>query len=91
MDNNILLEGKVNYKVNFELLRDNQENYKLFNIKKAKIAVDRTNELLKNQNTTFVEVSYLSLNDNINVSTLLSELYYRNSQGNSHADVNSKK
>lgn len=91
MDNRILLDGKANYHIEYELLRDNQGNHKLFNIKKAKIAVEETAELLKEDNTKFIEVSYLSLNSDIPVSTLLSELYYRNSQGHAYADVDEHK
>ena len=91
MDNRILLDGKATYRVEYELLRDNQGNHKLFNIKKAKIAVNETVELLKEGNTKFIEVSYLSLNSDVPVSTLLSELYYRNSQGHAYADIDEHK
>lgn len=91
IDNRVLPEGKAVYHVDYELLRDNQGNHKLFNIKKVKIAVDKTNELLKDGNITFIEASYLSLNSDVSVSTLLSELYYRNSQGHSYADIDTNK
>jgi hypothetical protein len=38
-----------------------------------------------------VTVYYLVLNSDININNLLSELYWRNSKGNSYPDVDSNK
>lgn len=90
LDHRILPDGKANYYIDYELLRDHQGNNKLFKIEKAKVAVNTVNELLKS-NVKYVTVHYLTLNENIDPDILLSELYYRNSQGNSYADVDSNK
>ena len=90
LDNRVLPEGKARYHLEYELMRDRQGNYKIFEIKDVKIAVDTVNELLKN-NVTYINASYLALRADANVLTLLSELYYRNRAGNSHADIDSNK
>ena len=86
LDNRTLPEGKSRYHLEYELLRDRQGNHKLFEIKNAKVAVNTVNELLKS-NVTFINVSYLVLKSDVNVRTLVSELYYRNSAGISYADT----
>lgn len=90
LDNRTLPDGKTRYYIDYELLRDRQGNDKLFKIEKAKVAVNTVNELLKS-NVKYVTVHYLVLKENVNPAVLLSELYYRNSQGNSYADVDSHK
>ena len=90
LDNRTLPDGKTRYNIDYELLRDRQGNDKLFKIEKAKVAVNTVNELLKS-NVKYVTVHYLTLKEDVDPAVLLSELYYRNSQGNSHADVDSHK
>ena len=90
LDNRTLPDGKTRYHIDYELLRDRQGNDKLFKIEKANVAVNTVNELLKS-NVKYVIVHYLVLKENVDPSVLLSELYYRNSQGNSYADVDSHK
>ena len=90
LDKRSLPDGKVRYHIEYQLLRDRQGNHKIFNIKKVKLAVSPVNEMIKSD-VKFVEVCYLAMNDGFYVSDLLSELYYRNSEGNSYADVDSHK
>ena len=85
LDNRTLLDEKANYHIKYDLLYDNQGNYKLFSIKQIKAAVKTVNTLLKD-NVKYVDVCYLALNDNVEATELLSELYYRNSQYNSGPD-----
>ena len=86
LDERTLPEGKTKYHINYELLRDRQNNHKLFKIETANVAVSPVNEMFKD-NVTNIPVSYLLLNTN--ASDLLSELYYRNAKGVVYADVDS--
>ena len=90
LDNRTLPEGKSRYHIEYELLRDRQNNYKLFDIKKVKVAVNTVNELLKD-NVKYIYVHYLALKDDVDPSSLLSDIYYRNSKGNSYADTDINK
>ena len=90
LDNRTLPDGKSRYHIEYELLRDRQNNYKLFDIKKVKVAVNTVNELLKD-NVKYIYVHYLALKDDVDPSSLLSDIYYRNSKGNSYADVDINK
>ena len=90
LDNRSLPDGKTRYKVEYELLRDNQGNHKIFNIKNIKLAVKPVSDMLKtnvDQNINFVNVSYLALNEGFYTTELLSEIYYRNSANISYADT----
>ena len=86
LDNRALPDGKTRYHIEYELLRDRQNNYKMFEIRKVKLAVATVNEMIKS-NVKYVEVCYLALKPNTYVSDLLSELYYRNDHYISHADT----
>ena len=86
LDNRTLPEGKAKYHIEYELMRDNQGNRDMFEVKKAKVAVNTVNELLKN-NVTYIDVSYLALKEHANLYDMLSELYYRNNAGISYADT----
>ena len=88
LDNRVLPDGKAQYHITYELMRDRQGNHKMFSIETAKVAVNTVNELFKS-NVDYVTVSYLTLNTD--ASKLLSELYYRNSAGISYADVDAHK
>lgn len=85
LDNRSLPDGKARYHIDYELLRDNQGNYKLFNIQKVKLAVKPVNEMIKSD-VNYIEVCYLALNPGVYTTELLSELYYRNVANISHAD-----
>lgn len=87
LDNRTLPEGKVSYKIEYQLLRDRQGNHDLFEIKNTRVAIHPVNELLKS-NVKSVQVYYLVLKQDKNVSDLLSELYYRNKEYNTYADFN---
>ncbi len=91
VDNRVLFDEKTKILIKYELLRDRQGNHKLFEIKSAKLAVEQTNELLKNDNTIYKNVQYLILKPEININELLSELYYRNNMGNSYSDIDQNK
>ena len=86
LDNRTLPTDKAPCHIEYELLRDRQNNYKLFEIRTATVAVDVAKTLFKD-NVNTVRVSYLRLKDNIDASQLLSELYYRNSAYISYADT----
>ena len=90
LDNRALPDGKARYHIEYELMRDKQGNHKIFEIKNVKLAVNTVNEMIKS-NVEWVEASYLTLKEGFYVSDLLSELYYRNSEGISYADVDAHK
>ena len=90
LDKRSLPDGKARYHIEYELLRDNQGNYKMFNIKHVKLAVKPVDEIIKSD-VRYVDVCYLSMNKNVYTTELLSELYYRNSRGISHADYDEYK
>ena len=90
LDNRALPDGKSRYHIKYELMRDRQKNHEIFEIKNVKLAVATVNEIIKSD-VTYVEVSYLALKPEFYTADLLSELYYRNSAGNSYADVDSHK
>lgn len=86
LDNRALPDGKARYHIEYELMRDSQSNHKIFEIKNVKLAVETVNEMIKSD-VKWVEASYLTLKEGFYVSDLLSELYYRNSEGISYADT----
>ena len=92
LSNRTLFEGKVNYSIKYNLLRDTQDNYKLFDICHAKVAAIQdqsfTSRAAQKQYVA-VDVYYLILKSD--VSNLLSEIYYRNKQGNVYADIETNK
>ena len=90
LDNRSLPDGKVRYHIDYELLRDNKNNHKLFEIKKVKLAVAAVDEIIKSD-VRFVEVSYLALKEGVYTKDLLSELYYRNGAGHAYADIDINK
>ena len=85
LDNRVLLNDKTKYYITYELQRDNKGNYKMFDIISEKVAIKQVDELFADD-VNYINVSYLVLKSNINISNLLSELYYRNSEGHSYAD-----
>ena len=86
LDNRALPDGKTRYHIEYELMRDRQGNFKIFEIENVKLAVDTVNEMIKSD-VKWVEVSYLKLKEGFYTSDLLSELYYRNIAGISYADT----
>ena len=88
LDNRSLPDAKVKYQINYTLQRDNYRNDKIFTIKTCNIKVKETKTLLQKE-VTSIPVSYLVLDGD--VKNLLSELYYRNSAGHSHADIDANK
>lgn len=86
LDNRSLPDGKARYHIEYELMRDKQNNYKIFEIKNVKLAVETVNEMIKSD-VKWVEVSYLTLKEGFYTSDLLSEIYYRNSEGIAYADT----
>lgn len=86
LDNRTLPGGKSKYIIEYELMRDNQRNDKLFNIQNIKLAIHPADELLED-NVKFVHASYLELKNTVNVSELMSEIYKRNIAGNAYADT----
>jgi hypothetical protein len=94
LDNRSLPDGNARYHIDYELLRDSQGNYKMFEIKQEKIAVEPVTDMLTSNTDyrpDYVLVSYLALKDGVYTPDLLSELYYRNIAGNSFADVDINK
>ena len=90
LDNRILLDGKVDYIIKYELLRDRQKNHELFEIITKNIPISPTKTLFnKDEAIKEVTISYLRLKNNVTVKQLLSELYYRNDKGHSYADDDS--
>lgn len=88
-DGRMLPDNKVNYIIEYELLRDNQKNHTLFEVKTIRLSVKPVKELLKENETTYITVGYLRLKNDVDASELLSELYWRNTAGNTYADVSS--
>ena len=87
LDNRTLPDDKVIYRIEYELMRDRQGNYKLFTIKEADIQLKKSvDELLKDSPTNSVHVYYLALADGVTPDVLLSEIYYRNKAYHSYAD-----
>ena len=91
IDNRLLLDGKTNYRIEFELLRDNQENNSLFEINSVDVPVKPVYTLLSDTPISSVRVYYLAFKKGVNASNLLSEIYYRNSVGSSLPDIESHK
>ena len=80
LDNRTLPDSKVNYEIKYELLRDNQGNNKLFKINEGLVNITPVNTLFED-NVSQVKVYYLTyIGEDAN--KLLSELYYRNKEGN---------
>lgn len=90
LDKRDLPDGKARYHIEYELLRDRQGNHKIFEIKNVKLSVARVDEMIKSD-VTYVEASYLALKPGFYTADLLSELYYRNSEGISYADIDEHK
>ena len=85
LDNRALPSGKARYHIDYELLRDPQNNHKIFEIVKANVAVKTVDEIIKSD-VKSVEVCYLKVKDSYYMTNLLSELYYRNSRNISSPD-----
>lgn len=90
LKNRVLLDKKVSYQIEYELLRDRQNNHALFEIVSAVIPVEPVNTLFQDM-VNEVKVHYLKLKDGVTVSSLNSELYYRNKENNSYADTDLNK
>ena len=90
LDNRSLPEGKVRYHIDYELLRDDQNNYKMFEIKKVKLAVKTVDEMIKSD-VRYVDVCYLALKEGVYTKDLLSDIYYRNKENHSYADIDMNK
>ena len=90
LKNRVLLDKKTPYHITYELLRDRQGNHELFEIENAKVSVQEVNTLFKD-GVKEIQVSYLKLKDVADLRTLNSELYYRNKEGRSYADIDSNK
>ena len=91
LDNRILPDEKTKYNISYELMRDNQGNHKIFEIKSQTLPVTHVNELLNNTSTTEITVQYLCFKERCGVKNILSELYYRNKVGNSYPDTDDNK
>lgn len=87
LDNRVLPDEKVKYYIKYELLRDRQGNYKMFEIKTKSIKVESANTLFGNVNE--VPVSWVKFTGD--VTDLLSEVYYRNKAGHAYADISINK
>ena len=85
LDNRTLPDKKVDYTIKYSLLRDDQKNYELFDIKTDTVKVSCQG---KEQDLT---VSYLSYKNPSRAYELLSELYYRNGTNNAYPDSESNK
>ncbi len=85
LDNRTLPDLKVPYQIKYELTRDRQRNYELFEIKSKDLKVKEVKDLY-NKNINTVTVYYLAIKDSLKIQNLLSELYYRNSAGHTYAD-----
>ena len=90
LDNRSLPDGKSRYHIEYELLRDPQKNYQIFEINNVKLAVETVDEMIKSE-VKWVDVSYLTLKEGFSPVDLLSEIYYRNNKGHSYADVDANK
>ena len=86
LDNRTLPDNKTPYEIQYELLRDRQGNYKLFEIASADVALKKAVNTLFEDSVTSIKVYYLKFKDMKRAPELLSELYYRNSAGHSFAD-----
>lgn len=92
LDNRNLFDGKVRYSIKYELLRDRQKNYELFEIKECELQLKNpVNELLKEDSTNSIKVSYLALKESVSPNVLLSELYWRNKENHAYADYDENK
>ena len=90
LKNRVLLDKKTPYHIKYELLRDRQGNYDLFEIENTEVDVQEVNTLFKD-GVEKIQVSYLKLKNIDALPTLNSELYYRNREGHSYADIESNK
>ena len=89
VDNRLSFDKKTNYTIKYELLRDNQENYKMFEIKTSTVELNQSISTLFEDNVNKIDVSYLVFTGNS--KNLLSELYYRNISGISYGDTEKNK
>jgi hypothetical protein len=62
----------------------------MFEIKKVKIAVKTVDEMIKSD-VRYVEVCYLALKEGVYTKDLLSDIYYRNKENHSYADIDMNK
>ena len=79
----------INYTIKYELLRDNQGNHKIFEIKEVNLAVKPVHDLYSTNTDAKIDhvtAYYLTLKENYYPEDLLSEIYYRNVAGHSYAD-----
>ena len=105
LSNRVIPSEGCDYDIEFFLERDIYNNYKKFKIvnltidKNFKACVRENNDeaglsksiLPESKFTNNVHLQALCFNDEYNPSNLYSELYYRNSAGNSYSDVDTNK
>jgi hypothetical protein len=89
---NRLPDNKSDYKITYDLLRDNQGNYKKFEIVTTEVDLQSSIRTLHSQDTQIehIPITYLKLKDG-NANFMMSELYYRNKAGNASSDFDSNK
>ena len=89
LDKRSLPDGKSRYRIKYELLRDNQGNHKIFEIKEVNLAVKPIHDLYSTNTDAKIDrvtAYYLTLREDYYPEDLLSEIYYRNSAGHAYAD-----
>ena len=89
LNNRVLPDYQVPYVIKYSLERDIYGNHDKFEIKPiANFTLGAPDAMFKGQN---IIIYGLFFKDDYSVNDLFSELYYRNSKGNSYSDVNDNK
>ena len=89
LNNRVLPDYQVPYVINYSLERDIYGNHDKFEIKPiSNFTLGASDAMFKNQK---IIIYGLFFKDNYSVNDLFSELYYRNSKGNSYSDVSDNK
>ena len=88
LKNRLLLDNKTSYNITYELLRDSQGNYNLFEICSQNIKLKDAVDTLVQDGVEEVQVSWLKLKEGVNLN---SEIYYRNKEGHVYADFDVNK
>ena len=89
---NRLPDNKSDYRITYDLLRDNQGNYEKFEIVTEEVDLQVPIRTLHSQETQIehIPITYLKLKNN-DVDFMMSELYYRNKAGNTYSDIDGNK
>ena len=95
LSNRVLPDSQIFYQINYQLQKDQYNNYKKFEISKLNIEDQPEGGIILPEDAmfagSFFPLYYLKLKDGFTPFDISSEIYYRNKEGHSYADYDVNK